>query len=192
MTRFCTAWNATCSIEAPTWVQGFETVKKKTTKNAIRLVLVALAVLFGAIQLVPVDRENPPVGMDIPSSNEVKSILRRACYDCHSNETDWPWYGHVAPLSWLVADDVEEGREELNFSTWNSYNAEKIRKKIGEIWEEVEEGEMPPWSYLLTHGEARLSEQDRRLLHDWAALETGFVEHRDANGGDSGSDQGSR
>jgi hypothetical protein len=121
-----------------------------------------------AIQLVPVDTRNPPVTGDVPTSPAVKAVLRRACYDCHSHETRWPWYGRVAPVSWLLARDVREGRAELNFSTWDQYSAQQQVKKLKESWEEVAEGEMPPWFYLPAHREARLSAEDRALLRQWA------------------------
>jgi hypothetical protein len=121
-----------------------------------------------AIQLVPVDTRNPPVTGDVPTSPAVKAVLRRACYDCHSHETRWPWYGRVAPVSWLLARDVREGRAELNFSTWDQYGAQQQVKKLKESWEEVAEGEMPPWFYLPAHREARLSAEDRALLRQWA------------------------
>ena len=95
-------------------------------------------------------------------------MLKRACYDCHSHETIWPGYSRVAPVSWLLAWDVSEGREELNFSTWNRYSQKKRNKIIKEIWEEVEEKEMPPWFYLPLHPEARLSDHDRAVLQAWA------------------------
>lgn len=129
--------------------------------------LSVLAVLI-VIQFIPVDTSNPPVTADIPSSPEVKAVLRRACYDCHSNETRWPWYSRVAPASWLTARDVREGRAELNFSAWNEYSTQQRVKKIKESWEEVAEGEMPPWFYLPAHRDARLSAEDRVLLRDWA------------------------
>lgn len=132
-----------------------------------RIGLTVLAVLL-AIQFVPVGRTNPPVETDIPTSPEVKMVLRRACYDCHSHETVWPWYSHVAPLSWIVAHDVQEGRAELNFSTWNRYSAQEQMKKLKESWKEVQEGAMPPWLYSTPHRQARLSAQDRTLLRQWA------------------------
>lgn len=98
----------------------------------------------------------------------MREVLRRACYDCHSNETRWPWYSRVAPISWLVAHDVGEGRRELNFSTWNRMDAAKQAKALRETWKEVYEGEMPPRIYLPTHPEARLSDVDRALLRAWA------------------------
>jgi hypothetical protein len=131
--------------------------------------LVLLLSLLGiAIQFIPVDRTNPPVQEDIATPPQVKAILKRACYDCHSHETNWPWFSHVAPVSWLLAWDVHEGREELNFSTWNQYSSKKRNKYIKESWEEIEEGEMPPWFYLPLHPEASLSDQDRTVLREWS------------------------
>lgn len=127
-----------------------------------------LGVAFVVIQFVPVDRTNPPVESEVPASPEVLAVLRRACYDCHSNETVWPWYSHVAPMSWLVAKDVREGREEMNFSTWGSMSAKRQAKKMHECWEEVEDEEMPLWFYLPLHPEARLSDADMTLIRDWS------------------------
>ena len=128
----------------------------------------SLLVALVVIQFVPVDTSNPPVIGDVPTSPAVKAVLRRACYDCHSNETEWPWYARVAPVSWLIARDVRKGRAELNFSTWNQYSTQQRVKKLKETWEEVTAGEMPPWFYLPAHREARLSAEDRALLTQWA------------------------
>lgn len=121
-----------------------------------------------AIQFVPINQSNPPVESDITTAPEVKAVLRRACYDCHSHETVWPWYSQVAPLSWLITNDVREGRAELNFSTWQRYSTQEQVKKLKENWDEVAEGTMPPWAYRVLHPEARLSAQDRALLQHWA------------------------
>lgn len=129
---------------------------------------VGVILLLVVMQLVPMGSTNPPVKSDIPTSPEVKAVLQRACYDCHSHETVWPWYSRVAPVSWLIARDVHEGREELNFSTWNRDRTQQQVKKLKESWEEIDEGEMPPWYYLPTHREGRLSEADRVLLRAWA------------------------
>jgi hypothetical protein len=133
-----------------------------------------LGVLFLAIQLVPVDRSNPPVEEEVPASPEARAVLRRACYDCHSNEVRWPWYARVAPVSWLIARDVSEGREALNYSTWNRLDAGDRREALEESWEETEEGEMPLWFYLPMHPEAWLSREDL------AILEQGSRQERDA------------
>jgi hypothetical protein len=99
---------------------------------------------------------------------EVRSILERSCYDCHSNRTRWPWYSRVAPVSWFVARHVAEGREHLNFTEWDRMSPEDQAKAMEEIGETVTEGEMPLASYLLAHPEAALSEQDQTLLRQWA------------------------
>jgi hypothetical protein len=137
-------------------------------KKFSKLFLSIVLPVFVLIQFVPVEQTNPAIESEIPASPEVRSVLRRACYDCHSNETSWPWYSHIAPVSWLVAHDVHEGREKLNFSTWNALSERKQAKALHEVLEEVEEGEMPPWFYLLPHPEARLSDQDRSALSQWA------------------------
>jgi Haem-binding domain len=129
---------------------------------------VSIIVVLLAIQLIPADTTKPPADSDIPTSPEVKAILQRACYDCHSNETQWPWYSHIAPISWLLAWDVREGRAELNFSTWNQYSTQQQVKKLQERWKEIAEGDMPPWLYLPVHRDARLSAADRSLLRQWA------------------------
>ncbi len=144
--------------------------------KTIGLLIVAIIM----IQFIPVNLTNPPVETEPSTPSDVKAILKRACYDCHSHETVWPWYSQVAPVSWLLAWDVAEGREELNFSTWNRYGSRQIVKKMKEIVEEIEEGEMPPWFYLPTHPEARLSDSDRRLLIQWAQRKTPpSIKHRE-------------
>jgi hypothetical protein len=120
------------------------------------------------MQVVPVKRTNPAVETEVPAPVEVRTVLRRACYDCHSNETVWPWYSRVAPVSWLVAYDVNHGREKLNFSTWNRATTARQTKVIQKCWEEVENEEMPPEIYLPLHPDARLSEKDRSVLREWS------------------------
>jgi hypothetical protein len=137
-------------------------------RRIVSWTLGVLAVVLVAIQLVPVERTNPPVEEEVDAPEEVVQVLRRACYDCHSNETVWPWYSRVAPASWLAVRDVTKGREELNFSTWNRLSTRERVEAMQESWEEVEEGEMPPWFYLPPHPEARLSPEDRELLRRWA------------------------
>lgn len=134
----------------------------------LRRILFAGIVAFAAIQLVPVTRDNPPVAGEVPASPEVRAVLERSCYDCHSRKSRWPWYATVAPVSWLVARDVHEAREHLDFTAWDGYSAKKRAKKLEEAWEEVDEGEMPLWFYVPLHPEARLSDADRALLREWA------------------------
>ena len=131
-----------------------------------RIVVLALLAGLGLIQLVPVDRENPPVRQRLQLPPAADQIARQACYDCHSNETRWPWYSYVAPVSWLVAHDVEEGREHLNFSDWDRLEPKRQAKRLEEAAEEVAEGEMPMRIYQFTHSEARLNAARRRQLVD--------------------------
>ena len=131
-------------------------------KRFLKRALLALAALLVLIQLVPYgrDHENPPVRQEPPWDRpETRALAQRACFDCHSNETKWPWYTWVAPMSWLVARDVSEGREHLNFSEWD-----REQDDADEAAEMVEEGEMPPWFYLPAHPEARLTAEERATL----------------------------
>ncbi len=133
----------------------------------LRIVIILMIVVLIAIQFVPVDKTNPPVTGEIKAPSEVMEILRVSCYDCHSNETVWPWYSNIAPMSWLVAYDVDEGREHMNFSEWESYSEEDKAEDIEEIWEEIEEGEMPLWYYLIIQTQARLSADQKETIRKW-------------------------
>ena len=137
-------------------------------RTAVRWSALGLALVFLALQFVPVHRVNPPVKLDVDAPGKVAAILRRACYDCHSHETRWPWYSHVAPLSWWIADHVEHGRADLNFSQWPMFDFVEQGMALEDIEEQIHKGEMPLKNYLILHPEARLSEQDRATLLDWA------------------------
>jgi hypothetical protein len=138
-----------------------------TTENIMnwrRRTLLALVVLFGGAQIVPYGRAhgNPPVVAEPQwSSPDVRALAQRACFDCHSNESRWPWYSHVAPISWLVQRDVDEGRAALNFSEWN-----RPQEEAGEAADAVIEQEMPPAIYLPLHADARLTHVERAALVD--------------------------
>ena len=137
-----------------------------------RRFLFGLLILVLAIQLIPADRENPPSVETIAAPPAVEQILRRSCFDCHSYETQWPWYAYIAPASWLVAYDVHEARDHLNFSTWQIYDEDERIDNLEEMWEEIEEGNMPLWYYLPLHPEANLDDRERRLLHEWVLEST--------------------
>ena len=124
--------------------------------------------LFVVIQFIPVNRDNPEVTGEIDVPEDVMVILQKSCYDCHSNETIWPWYSYIAPASWLIARDVHEGREELNFSEWTSYSEKQKRHKRKECGEEVEEGEMPLWFYIPLHKEAEMLPKDIETIVSWS------------------------
>jgi hypothetical protein len=133
-----------------------------------RKVALTVVVLLVLAQLVPVSRTNPPVTGAIDAPPDVQALLRRACADCHTHETVWPWYASVAPVSWLVAHDVEEGREHLDLSAWTDLKPRKQRKAYEEIVEMIEEEEMPLWYYVPLHPEARLTAAERARLVEWA------------------------
>ncbi len=101
------------------------------------------------------------------TSTEVAGIVQKACYDCHSNQTDYPFYAYVSPLNHWIQEHVEHGREELNFQEWNTFSDKRKAKKIHEIVEEVEEGKMPLESYSLVHSDAQLSDEERKMLLDY-------------------------
>ncbi|WP_200762383.1 heme-binding domain-containing protein [Nitrosophilus alvini] len=125
-----------------------------------RFAAIVLIILI-AIQFVPYgkDHKNPPVVSEPQwDSPKTREYFFRACKDCHSNETEWPWYSNIAPMSWLIQRDVEEGREHFNISEWGV----KRENDGEEAAEEVREGEMPPWFYLIAHPEARLSKEEKK------------------------------
>jgi hypothetical protein len=145
-------------------------MKKKFSLKNITIVILLLLILF---QFVRIDKTNPPLeqAKDIISitkpSEEISSILKISCYDCHSNEITYPWYTNIAPVSWWIKHHINEGTHHLNFSEWGNYSSRKADHKLKECVEMVEEGEMPMFSYTLMHGEAKLSKEQQLLLINW-------------------------
>jgi len=125
-----------------------------------------IGILIGAFllaQLIPYGRShtNPAVVAEPKWQDAATAdLVKRACYDCHSNETTWPWYSNVAPMSWLIQHDVDEGRQRLNFSEWGVIRGEGVNR----IGNAIQEGEMPPIQFTLIHPEARLTEQEKTIL----------------------------
>ena len=146
-------------------------------KKVLKWSAVAFALVFLGAQAVRPDRTNPPVdasktlGANTRMTPEVAAILRRSCNDCHSSETVWPWYSNVAPASWFLKWHVDEGRSELSFSEWATYTKRKRERKLHEMCQQVESGGMPLKSYLPLHPEARLSDEDRRVICEWTRRE---------------------
>jgi hypothetical protein len=133
-------------------------------RTVLRRVAIAMLVVFLALQLVPYGwrHPNPPVSRSATwPSAQAESLARTACYDCHSNETDWPVYSYVAPMSWLVRRDVESGRHELNFSEWDRDHGE-----ADDAADAIEDGSMPPRQYTILHPDARLSAAEKQALID--------------------------
>ena len=140
----------------------------------VKKVLIALLVIFIAIQFIPVDYTNPPVeeGKDFFAVNnstpaETKTLIQNACYDCHSNETKYPFYSKIVPVSLWMKGHIEDGRKHLNFSDWGNYELERQQHKLEECVEMMENGEMPLPSYTLGHPEAKLSTEQRELLMEY-------------------------
>ena len=135
-------------------------------------------VILLAAQLVPVKRDNP-AERGVPAMPiSVRTILKRSCYDCHSNETSWPFYSYVAPISWVVAHHVHKGREHLNLSEWETLRPEQQRNALEDVAMVLEDHVMPLPSYLLLHPKARLGQSERALLSDWIQTAT-TMEKRD-------------
>jgi Haem-binding domain len=133
---------------------------------AVSLTLAILGILFAA-QFVSVERSNPPSGRIVLAPPQIERTLRRACYDCHSNETRWPWYSRIAPVSWLIVRDVNLARREVNFSDWGSYYPATRRRKLEWVGRSLREEKMPTWTYTLLHPEAHLSNAERAMLVHW-------------------------
>jgi hypothetical protein len=136
-------------------------------KVASTAALAVVAAALVAAQFVPAKCTTPPAQGSLVAPLPVAATLRRACYDCHSNETRWPWYSHVAPVSWLIVRDVNLGRKEINFSEWGSYYPRTRRRKLEWMGRALHEEKMPPWSYRLMHPGASLTEADRVALERW-------------------------
>ena len=123
------------------------------------------------IQFIPYGHShaNPPATKEPAwDSTATGQLIQRACYDCHSNKTVWPWYANVAPISWLLQNDVNGGRSHLNFTEWD-----KPQRHAKDVDDEVTKGDMPPWFYLPMHPAARLSPADKQALIDGAAKSLG-------------------
>ena len=139
-------------------------------KRWLKKIALGLGVLFVLIQLWPAGRANPPVTSDLSAPPEVKDVLRRSCYDCHSNESRWPWYAYVAPVSWFVVGDVNEAREKVNFSRWGEYTDKKRMRAAQEIVDELDQGSMPLPSYLWMHPSAKVSAEEIETIRRWSEV----------------------
>jgi hypothetical protein len=144
----------------------------------LKISLIILVIVFVALQFVPNKMpENATAGKDdlirsgvLPEN--ISSILRTSCYDCHSNQTTYPWYSKVAPASWLLAKDIRDGRDDLNFSEWGSNNKRRQIGNLEKIKEEVSSGEMPLKAYLIIHRKAKLTAEQKSALVTWTEEET--------------------
>jgi hypothetical protein len=132
-----------------------------------------LLIVFIIIQFIPVALNQSEVVPKedfieiIQPSDEVALIITYSCYDCHSENTIYPWYNKIAPVSWWINHHVEEGKNELNFSAWDTYSDKRKKHKLEEIVEMIEENEMPLKSYLIAHRDAELSSEQIEILKNW-------------------------
>ncbi len=145
-------------------------MKKKFTLKNIGIVLIILLIISQFFRIdktnAAIDQANDFIVINKPSE-EIGKILKTSCYDCHSNETLYPWYTNIAPVSWWIKDHVNEGSHHLNFSLWGTYKSKKQDHKLEECVENVEEAEMPMGCYTLMHGNATLSKEQQMLLINW-------------------------
>ncbi len=132
--------------------------------------LLIIIVLLIVIQFIRPERTNPPIDpqKSLKTDPAVMKILKRSCYDCHSNETKWPWYSNIAPLSWSIVSHVNEGRKALNFSAYTTIDPKIKEKRLKRLIKTTRNGMMPLSSYLLIHKNAVLSSSDKQTLEKWA------------------------
>lgn len=144
-------------------------------KARVKKVLIALFILLVVIQIFQPRRTNPPVVSSrslmahVQVPEDVYSALIHSCGDCHSNQTRWPWYSHVAPLSWVIIDDVNEGRRHMNFEDWEVLEDPKEAKdRLVDICPEIQQKGMPPFSYRIVHKDLRLNPQEIASICSWS------------------------
>jgi Haem-binding domain len=144
-------------------------------KKMLKWIFGVGVVVFALIQFINPARTNPPVIHDFMAAttppSKIAATFRAACYDCHSYETKWPWYSHVAPVSWLVAGDVKEGRRHLNFSDWPVDDPDRAASRLENMGEQLNDKEMPPVEYTLIHADARLTAAEHEQLIQWMGQE---------------------
>ncbi|MBS1796991.1 MAG: heme-binding domain-containing protein [Acidobacteria bacterium] len=146
---------------------------KKILKTVVLIVFAVLVLGFIVIQFFRPDFTNPPIdpaatltaNVEVPEN--VKTILDRSCRDCHTNETQYPWYAKIQPSAWFLKDHIDKGRREVNFSTWSALTPARRKRKLSEVCEQVQNREMPLPSYLWIHRDAALSDADIKTLCDW-------------------------
>ena len=137
----------------------------------MKLALLIFLIIFIVMQFIQPNKENIIVdkNLEIKAPTEVMTLLKTSCFDCHSNETTWPWYSKIAPFSWVVANHVNTGRKALNFSTWENYSAQLQEEKLKAIYRTAY-ASMPLPSYIYAHEEANLTKEQRSMIRDWTGV----------------------
>lgn len=139
----------------------------------MKKILIIIIVAFVLIQFFPIDKNNPIATPQMDflkiknTPEKTATLIRNACYDCHSNESKFPWYANIQPVGWFLADHIKEGRKELNFSTFATYDKKRQAKKLKEAAEQLEKNEMPLDSYVILHPEAKLTAADKKEMIDY-------------------------
>ena len=139
----------------------------------VKRIGLATVFLLLATQFIPLNRSNPSVDPSqtiyatLPVPAKVKAVFERSCKNCHSDETAWPWYSYVAPVSWVLAHDVHQARKMMNLSEWGSYSAKRKEDRLEEICEQVTNGDMPDRKYAIFHRSARLTPEEREAVCQW-------------------------
>jgi hypothetical protein len=142
-------------------------------RKVLKIVAILLIIVAVGIQAIRPARTNPPIdetqtiNAKTQMTPEVAAILDRSCRDCHTNKTVWPWYTNVAPVSWWLSSHVNDGRRALNMSEWGKLAADRQERKLRQMCDQIQEGNMPLSSYTPMHPAAKLSEQDKKTLCDW-------------------------
>lgn len=148
-----------------------------TVKRIAKVTFVVVGVVFVLLQFIQPNRSNPEVDQSLTMQNELKipseinSLFVRGCNDCHSNQTKWPFYSYIAPVSWLVSYDVMEGRKHFNMSEWGKYKLSKKASKLSGIYQAISDRTMPLPKYIPLHPEANFSDSERDQLAAWAQAE---------------------
>lgn len=144
--------------------------------SSLKKLVLSLLILFIVIQFIQPARNKS--GQVLPSDitkmyslpENVQSVFKTACYDCHSNNTNYPLYVHIQPMGWLMAWHINNGKENLNFSEFGSYSKRKQFNKLRAIETSIREGSMPISSYTLMHSNAKLGREDKKLITDWVSI----------------------
>ncbi|MGA1931927.1 heme-binding domain-containing protein [Arcobacter sp. YIC-464] len=133
--------------------------------------LLIFLLVFIAMQAIQTEQKNYAVEktLEIKAPDDIMTMFKQSCYDCHSNEVNWPWYSNIAPFSWIISDHVNDGRKWLNFSEWENYTQEEKEKKLKGIYRTVY-AVMPLNSYLWLHEEADLTKEQRKQIRDWTGV----------------------
>lgn len=139
----------------------------------MKKIIIILVGIFALIQLIRIDQSTSDIdkGKDFASNDSipsnVRAIVKRSCYDCHSLETTYPWYANVAPVSWWIKGHINEGRDFINFSNWEEYNNDEKSRKLVNSLAYIKPDMMPLPSYVSQHTEAKLSVKDKKILNEW-------------------------